>query len=435
MIPVKTRLFPLALTLLFAASVTHAQDIGGWLKRAAKQVQDDISHQAESKVKDTVTRPVKNALDGHARKNDTAENVATSGSASNEAPAVAIAADNYLEKTCGGTPVAGLAPKRLVRADPNRPNIPAAELAAERKTVAGIDAIFAPWQPNGYVVASQVVYLNKAQGTHGNSAYGNDYSYTLVSYIYDCIDGRQWRKDAENGTFLLLFVNSGISPGVDAVPEIKVDDATDDRFGYYQLGGDWTKADRLPQAKNGYFEFTYDADGSTYFWFTRNGELPFQYVPRGEFIRRQIEILKTVKAANQKRMAAAQAQWAASGIKVPEATAAQNAQLARVMYDKPIEYYQQQLQKPEGWLQQPTYCVIGNDGGRRDYTRCDFLDAMQARAQVPIKPNPGYFDRRRSQAAPQYIGVDLRAYGHSEAAARQRALIEQNADRFLGLVR
>ena len=36
----------------------HAQDIGGWLKRAAKQVQDDITHKVENKVKETGARPV-----------------------------------------------------------------------------------------------------------------------------------------------------------------------------------------------------------------------------------------------------------------------------------------------------------------------------------------------------------------------------------------
>jgi hypothetical protein len=63
MTPMKTRLFPLVLTLLFAAPLVHAQDIGGWLKRAAKQVQDDISRKAEDKVKETVTQPVKKTPD------------------------------------------------------------------------------------------------------------------------------------------------------------------------------------------------------------------------------------------------------------------------------------------------------------------------------------------------------------------------------------
>lgn len=44
----------------------HAQDLGGWLKRAAKQVQDDISRKAENKVTDSVTRPVNGALDAAA---------------------------------------------------------------------------------------------------------------------------------------------------------------------------------------------------------------------------------------------------------------------------------------------------------------------------------------------------------------------------------
>ena len=63
----------LVLGALVALSLqpAHAQDIGGWLKRAAKQVQDDVSHQAENKVRETVTRPMKKTPDDTTpRKND-----------------------------------------------------------------------------------------------------------------------------------------------------------------------------------------------------------------------------------------------------------------------------------------------------------------------------------------------------------------------------
>jgi hypothetical protein len=348
--------------------------------------------------------------------------------------ATAIARDAYLTKTCGGTGVAQLSPQRLVRADPNGPNVSAADLAAERKVIADIDRLLAAWQPNGFVVASQAGYLNNPQGSSGDAGYGNNYTYDLVSYIYDCVDGK-WRKDAENGTFLLLFVNSGISAGVDGLPKINMEDASADRLGYYQLGAQWIAAGQMPQSRNGYYEFISDDDGSTSFWFTRNGELPFQYVPREEFIRRQIDILQASKAASEKRMTDAQKQWTASGVKVPDSVAAQHARMTQTMYDKPMAYYRQLLERPAAWLLQPTYCMMGNDRGRVDYTRCDFLDAAQPRAQVPIKPNPGYFDRARPKSAPQYMVIDLRAYGHAEAASRQRALIEANAAAFLALIK
>ena len=56
----------LVCTLAVPVPQSYAQDIGGWLKRAAKQVQDDIAHKAENKAKETVTRPVEKALDGDA---------------------------------------------------------------------------------------------------------------------------------------------------------------------------------------------------------------------------------------------------------------------------------------------------------------------------------------------------------------------------------
>ncbi|MBS0215004.1 MAG: hypothetical protein JSR63_07025 [Proteobacteria bacterium] len=402
-----------------------AQDIGGWLKRTAKQVQDDIANKAGNKAKETVTRPVEKALEGEpstARNQDEARNggAAVSGNApagvSGSAIDKAIAADTYLAKTCGGTGVAQLPPKRIMRPDPNRPNISAQDLAGERKVIAGIDGVFASWQPNGFVVATQEGYLNNPQGSAGNAGYGNNYTWTLVSYIHDCVDG-QWRKDAENGTFLLLFVNSGIGNGVDGIPKIDFDGTDPDLFGYYRLGTEWQIPGLLPQAKNGHVEYTYDADGSTRYWFTRDGRLPFQYVPREEFIRRQLDILQAGKASHQKR-----------------AGNARNATFMQLMYDKPMDYYRQLLQKPAEWLQRPSYCMVGNDNGRVDYSRCNFLDEMQPRAQVPVKPDPAYFDRGKPRSAPQYIVIDLRAYGHAEAAARQRALIEQNADKFRALV-
>lgn len=407
------------------SSPVPAQDIGGWLKRAAKQVQDDIAHKVESKAKETATRPVENVLDGNAA---TARNPGSAQSGdtmvSGNAPAgvseaaieKAIAADTYLAKTCGGTDVAQLAPKRVTRADPNRSNISAADLAGERKVIAGIAGLFAAWQPNGFVVATQEGYLNNPQGSAGNAGYGNNYTWTLVSYIHDCVGG-QWRKDAENGTFLLLFVNTGIGNGVDGIPKIDFEGTDPDLFGYYRLGAEWQTPGLLPQARNGHVEYTYDADGSTRFWFMRDGRLPFQYVPREEFIRRQLDILQAGKASYQKR-----------------AGNAQNAKFMQLTYDKPMDYYRQLLQKPAEWLQRPSYCMVGNDNGRVDYSRCNFLDEMQPRAQVPVKPDPAYFDRGKPRSAPQYIVIDLRAYGHAEAAARQRALIEQNADKFRALV-
>ncbi|MGG6463059.1 hypothetical protein [Solilutibacter silvestris] len=52
--------------LVVSPAQSHAQDIGGWLKRAAKQVQDDITNKVENKAKETVARPAEKALDGKA---------------------------------------------------------------------------------------------------------------------------------------------------------------------------------------------------------------------------------------------------------------------------------------------------------------------------------------------------------------------------------
>lgn len=60
------RIIVLMSVLVLSAPLSRAQDIGGWLKRTAKQVQDDIADRAGNKVKETVARPVEEARGGNA---------------------------------------------------------------------------------------------------------------------------------------------------------------------------------------------------------------------------------------------------------------------------------------------------------------------------------------------------------------------------------
>jgi len=147
-----------ALTALTALSPSlHAQDIGGWLKRAAKQVQDDISHQAENKVKDTVTRPVKKALDdagthadgnnGNARKN-----VAETG--------VAAAAD-ATDATDAGAATGDMLPMPA-------PKLPMAAAASWGTVVVNADGSVTAWPDESDGQAKSITLPRKAVGAAVN---------------------------------------------------------------------------------------------------------------------------------------------------------------------------------------------------------------------------------------------------------------------------
>src|SRR5690606_23758315 len=117
----------------------------------------------------------------------------------------------------------------------------------------------------------------------------------------------------------------------------------DSRFGFYRLLDEWL-VDGLPQAKDGYFHIR-DEYEDTY-WFTRAGQLPFAYVSREEFLRKQIGIVQSALAHERGEM---ERSYAAAGQRIDDAT------IERVfgpLYEKPLARYQQLLTQPAAWLQQ-----------------------------------------------------------------------------------
>lgn len=77
-----------------------------------------------------------------------------------------------------------------------------------------------------------------------------------------------------------------------------------------------------------------------------------------------------------------------------------------VMYEKPITRYEQLLKQPAAWLQQPAIVRMSTSAEEASY---EFLDASQIGfgVQVPLKPNPAYFDTSRPAGAPQYLVIQM----------------------------
>ena len=171
--------------------------------------------------------------------------------------------------------------------DQNTRQVPAAELPAERKVMQRVVEMFkSAFVPTGAAGYYGVNYDILPQAVTNKSRYGNTYTFTLSNHKIECRGGKPVALDVSLGSvsvqanmqFVGEAVNGDASVGFSFLPR-----------GYYQL------KDRiaLPEATaDGIQEFNF-VDGTTVWWLTRSGALPFRFVTRREFLRRQIEIVQS----------------------------------------------------------------------------------------------------------------------------------------------
>ena len=136
--------------------------------------------------------------------------------------------------------------------------------------------------------------------------------------------------------------------------------------GYYQRK-DKTE---VPQANaEGIEEFNF-GDGTTVWWLTRAGALPFRVVTRREFLQKQIEILQSRPATSAKRLA----------------------------------YYQRLLSESsdEVAIVKESQVASLNESG---YV---FTTLADRASRVYVTVNPEYYDRRQPKSAPQHILIRLK---------------------------
>lgn len=109
----------------------------------------------------------------------------------------------------------------------------------------------------------------------------------------------------------------------------------------------------LPQARNGYYHFS--SDYRDIYWFTRDGRLPFSYVSREEFLRRQLSILQAAMAHERSEM---ERNYASIGQQFDASTF---DDIYGLVYQKPIARYETLLRQPAAWLQQPTIAQVNRN--------------------------------------------------------------------------
>ncbi len=181
--------------------------------------------------------------------------------------------------------------------DQNTREVTPGELAAERKIMQRVVDMFkSAFVPTGAIGLYGANYDILPQAKINTDRYGNTYIFTLSNHKIECRNGKPAALDVSLGNvsvqvnmqFAGEASNGDASVGFSYLPR-----------GYYQ------RKDKieLPRANDeGIEEFTF-ADGTTVWWLTRAGALPFRVVTRREFLQKQIEILQSRSGTSAQRLA------------------------------------------------------------------------------------------------------------------------------------
>ena len=228
--------------------------------------------------------------------------------------------------------------------------------------VRALDMFKSAFVPTGAIGLHSANYDILPQ-TLNQSRYGNTYSFVLSLQQIECVNNKPVALDVSLG-------NVSVQVNTSFVDEAIVgDSAVGFSFlprGYYQRK-DKTE---LPQANDqGIQEFNF-GDGTTVWWLTRAGSLPFRVVTRREFLQKQIEILKSRPGTSAQRLA----------------------------------YYQGLLKEAPDEVAIVKEIEVPSLNG---YAHV-FTTLADPASRVYVTVNPDYFDRSQPKSAPQHILIRLR---------------------------
>jgi hypothetical protein len=246
--------------------------------------------------------------------------------------------------------------------DENTGEVGAVELAAERKIMGRVlDMFKSAFVPAGAIGLHSADYQSLPQALN-KSRFGNTYSFVLSLHKIECVNAKPVALDVSLGN-VSVQVNTGF-----------VDEAVagDSSVGFSFLPrGYYQRKDRteLPQANDqGIQEFNF-AGGTTVWWVTRAGVLPFRVVTRREFLQKQIEILQSRADTSAKRLA----------------------------------YYQGLLGEAPDEVAIVKEIEVASLNG---YAHV-FTTLADTKSRVYVTVNPDYYDRSQPKSTPQHILIRL----------------------------
>ena len=246
--------------------------------------------------------------------------------------------------------------------DENTSEVTAAELAAERKIMGRtLDMFKSAFVPTGAIGLHSADYQLLPQALN-KSRYGNTHAFVLSLQKIECVNSKPVALDVSLGT-VSVEVNTSF------VDEANVGDASAGFSflprGYYQR----KEKIELPRANDqGIQEFNF-AGGTTVWWLTRAGKLPFRVVTRREFLQKQIDLLKSKSDTSVERLA----------------------------------YYQGLLKNASDEVAIVKQIEVPSVNG---YAHV-FTTLSDPQSRVYVTVNPDYYDRSQPKSAPQHILIRL----------------------------
>lgn len=248
--------------------------------------------------------------------------------------------------------------------DQNTRQVTAGELVAERTVMRRVAdmfrSAFVPTGAAGYYGAN---YDILPHAVTNKSRYGNTYSFFLSNHRIYCRDGKPVSLDVSLG-------NVSVQVNVHLIGEAEHGDSSVGFSylprGYYQLAS----GTALPQANTeGIHEFNF-VDGTTVWWLTRAGALPFRLVSRREFLQKQIAIVQARPTPSPRLLAYYQGLLAEAS---DEVAIVKEGQVPAV--------------NESGYV----FTTLADKGNR-----------------VHVTVNPDYYDRGLPKSAPQHILIRLK---------------------------
>jgi hypothetical protein len=287
--------------------------------------------------------------------------------------------------------------------DQNASQVPASELPAERTIMRRVVEMFkSAFVPTGAAGLYNVNYDIVPHAVTNKSRYGNTYTFVLSNHKIECHHGKPAALDVSLG-------NVSVQVNVQFVGEASIGEPSVGFSylprGYYQL----KEGIALPQANaEGIREFNF-VDGTTVWWLTRAGALPFRFVTRREFLSKQIEIVRSKSTPSPGLLAYYQ----------------------RLLGDATDDVaFVKEAQVP-GLSESGFVFTTLEDGANRIY----------------VTVNPDYYDRTLPKSAPQHILIRLKRGSvqflnstgngarHLESIQKLREIVRANLPEFRSMVK
>lgn len=302
----------------------------------------------------------------------------------------------------------------------------AAEIAKEKKITAALHDLFkSRYSPIGV----EATYYSSYSWPAGNIPC-NNFSYGIYAKHYHCSNGvvKTWE---ETSTTFFLYANYFESEIFDTA-----------QGGRAQAEG-FNVMYQMPVFKNGYWYFPekdeplgFGLTGKRQMWLiTHDGQLPYAYVTRKEFLEKRrrnlavqmeqsaqsirdvlknLEIEKKFREEEYKNDPAKMEKYMRMDyLQIKERYQkflADNDKKFKPAFDK----LEAELRKPAAELNKQA--IIKQDPN--DFANYLFTDESDPFANILIKPNPAYFDKKLSPAAPQFFWIYLKGYHKDPVAVR-----------------